>query len=43
MNDEGSERLEIAMGTSSPGRRVIRDLNELVAVHGGQFPYALST
>jgi len=32
MNDEGNrERLEIAMGTSLPGGRVIRVLNELVA------------
>ena len=44
MNDEGNrERLEIAMGTSLPGRRVIRVLNDLVAVHGGQSPYALPT
>jgi hypothetical protein len=31
------------MGTSLPGRRVFRVLNDLVAVHGGQSLYALST
>ena len=44
MNDEGNrERLEIAMGTSLPGRRLIRVLNDLVAVHRGQSLHALST
>lgn len=44
MIDEGNrERLEIATGTSLPGRRVIRVLNDFVAVHGGQSPYALPT
>jgi putative transposase len=44
MIDEGNrEPLEIAIGMSLPGRRVIRVLNDLVAVHGGQSPYALST
>ena len=33
--DEGNrESLEIAMGLSLPSRRVIRVLDELVAVHG---------
>jgi hypothetical protein len=31
------------LGTSLPGRRVIRVLNDLVAVHGGQSLHALST
>jgi hypothetical protein len=44
MIDEGNrERLEIARGMSLPGRRVIRVLNDLVAVDGGQSPCALST
>jgi putative transposase len=46
MIDEGNrERLEIGigMGTSLRGRRVIRVLNDLVTVHGGQSPYALPT
>ncbi len=35
MMDEGNrEGLEIAMGVSLPGRRVARELDELVAVHG---------
>ena len=35
MIDEGNrESLEIAMGLSLPSRRVIRVLDELVAVHG---------
>jgi putative transposase len=35
MIDEGNrEGLEIAMGLSLPSRRVIRVLEELVAVHG---------
>jgi putative transposase len=35
MIDEGNrEGLEIAMGVSLPSRRVVRVLNELVAVHG---------
>ena len=35
MIDEGNrEGLEIAMGTSLPGRRVVRVLNDLVAIHG---------
>ena len=35
MIDEGNrEGLEIAMGVSLPGRRVTRELDELVAVHG---------
>ena len=34
--DEGNrEGLEIAMGLSVPSQRVVRVLNELVAVHGG--------
>jgi hypothetical protein len=40
---DNRERLEIARGTSLPGRRVIRVLNDLVAVHGGQSLHALST
>ena len=44
MIDEGNrERQEIAMGMSLPGRRVIRVLNDFVAVHGGRSPCALST
>jgi len=35
------EGLEIAMGVSLPSRRVVRVLNELVAVHGR--PVALRT
>ncbi len=35
--DEGNrEGLEIVMGVSLPSRRVVRALNELVAVHGGR-------
>lgn len=35
MIDDGNrEGLEIAMGVSLPSRRVVRLLNELVAVHG---------
>ena len=35
MIDEGNrEGLEIAMGVSLPSRRVVRVLNELVAIHG---------
>ena len=35
MIDEGNqERLEIAMGVSLPSHRVVRVLNELVALHG---------
>jgi putative transposase len=35
MIDEGNrEGLEIAMGVSLPSRRVVRILNELVALHG---------
>jgi putative transposase len=33
--DEGNrEALEIAMGVSLPSRRVVRVLNELIALHG---------
>ena len=43
IDEDNRERLEIGMGASLPGRRVIRVLNDLVTVHGSLSPYALPT